>query len=52
MKHEQARIALNLCDEIHKLHDLLWDLFFDEFMDLIAEKNDIPVFDDSVDNPF
>jgi len=52
MQHEQARIALNLCDEIQKLHDLLWDLFFDEFMDLIAEKNDILFFDDSVDSPF
>ena len=52
MEQDPARIALNLCDELYKLHDLLWDIYYNQFLDLISEKYDDPACDDASDNPF
>lgn len=52
MERDHARFALNLCEQLMKLHDTLWEEFFDDFLDLICAEYEDPTFDDPDDDPF
>ena len=52
MEKKLVHSALDLCDQLNKLHDLLWELFDDDFMALVADKYDAESFDDTPEYPF
>ena len=39
-KKEQIQRAFNLCEQLAKIEDLLWDRYYKEFLELILEKED------------
>jgi len=52
MEREHARMALDLCDQMRKLHEALCELFFDDFLDLFDAEYEDPDFDDPQDDSF
>ncbi len=39
-QNEQIQLAFEICDRISRLESALWDLYFDEFMDIIINEED------------
>ena len=54
-KNKEVNIAFRIWEHITQLESILWDRYYDEFLDLTIEKDDANISkDDSqdVNNPF
>jgi hypothetical protein len=39
-RKEQIQLAFEICERLYQLETALWDCYFNEFMELINQKND------------
>lgn len=46
---EQIQMAFEICERISKLESALWDLYFNEFLDIIMGEEDVKSSNDRDD---
>ena len=54
-KNKEVNIAFRLWDSITQLESILWDRYYDEFLDLTVEQDDASISQDDsqdINDPF
>ena len=49
-KNKEVNIAFRIWEHITQLESILWDRYYDEFLDLTIEQNDVKISQDDNQN--